>query len=202
MPCAPSSRRARRWRPGDVEGLRFARRQGLLTARQPIAPLEYSRRVWLRLTFLATLVFLYAPIAILVVFSFNDSRRNIVWRGFTLKYYEKAYNDTELFDAFVNSLTIAFVNTIFAVILGAMVAVALWRFRFPGKPAYEGAMALPIVIPEICMGVAMLAFLLAHRLAGQPALAAQPGEHHHRPCRLFLPLRGHGRARPPDHLQP
>ncbi|MDJ0609986.1 MAG: ABC transporter permease [Kiloniellales bacterium] len=135
-----------------------ARRQGLLAARRPIAPLEYSRRLWLRLTFVATLIFLYAPIVILVVFSFNDSRRNIVWRGFTFKYYEKAYQDTELFDAFVNSLTIAFVNTIIATVLGAMVAVALWRFRFPGKTAYEGAMTLPIVIPEICMGVAMLAF--------------------------------------------
>ncbi len=127
-----------------------ARRQGLLAARRPIAPLEYSRRLWLRLTFVATLIFLYAPIVILVVFSFNDSRRNIVWRGFTFKYYEKAYQDTELFDAFV--------NTIIATVLGAMVAVALWRFRFPGKTAYEGAMTLPIVIPEICMGVAMLAF--------------------------------------------
>lgn len=135
-----------------------ARRHGLLAARRPIAPLEYSRRLWLRLTFLVTIAFLYAPIVILVVFSFNDSRRNIVWRGFTLKYYEKAYNDTELFDAFVNSLTIAFVSTIVAVVLGAMVAIALWRFRFPGKPAYEGAMALPIVIPEICMAVAMVSF--------------------------------------------
>ena len=104
------------------------------------------------------LVFLYAPIVILIVFSFNDSRRNIVWRGFTLKYYEKAYNEPSLIEAFINSLTIAFVNTIFSVILGAMVAVALWRFRFPFKAVYEGAMALPIVIPEICMGVAMLAF--------------------------------------------
>ena len=135
-----------------------ARRQGLLAARRPIAPLEYSRRLWLRLTFVVTLIFLYAPIVILVVFSFNDSRRNIVWRGFTFKYYEKAYQDTELFEAFVNSLTIAFVNTIIATVLGAMVAIALWRFRFPGKTAYEGAMTLPIVIPEICMGVAMLAF--------------------------------------------
>ena len=138
-----------------------ARRQGLLAARRPIAPLEYSRRLWLRLTFVATLVFLYAPIVILVVFSFNDSRRNIVWKGVPedpWKWYKKAYADTELFDAFVNSLTIAFVNTIIATVLGAMVAVALWRFRFPAKSAYEGAMVLPIVIPEICMGVAMLAF--------------------------------------------
>jgi len=50
------------------------------------------------------------------------------------------------------------VSTIISLILGAMVAILLWRFRFSFKPVYEGAMALPIVIPEICMGVAMLAF--------------------------------------------
>jgi spermidine/putrescine transport system permease protein len=50
------------------------------------------------------------------------------------------------------------VNTVVATILGVLVAIALWRFRFPGKAAYEGFMALPIVIPEICMGVAMMAF--------------------------------------------
>ena len=55
--------------------------------RQPIGPLEYGRRWWLQLTVLLTFVMLYAPIIILVIFSFNDSRRNIVWRGFTFKYY-------------------------------------------------------------------------------------------------------------------
>jgi len=123
-----------------------------------IGPLEYGRRWSLRLTFLGTLIFLYAPILTLIAFSFNDSRRNIVWRGFTLKYYEKAFNNDSLIEAFTNSLTIAFISTIVSVILGAMVAVMLWRFRFPGKAPLEGAMALPIVIPEICMGVAMLAF--------------------------------------------
>ena len=63
-----------------------------------------------------------------------------------------------LIEAFVNSLTIAFVQTIIATILGALTALLLWRFRFPFRGGYEGAMALPIVIPEICMGVAMLAF--------------------------------------------
>ncbi len=123
-----------------------------------IGPLEYSRRLWLRLSVLAVMVFLYAPIIVLVVYSFNDSRRNIVWRGFTLDYYVKAINNEDLQLAFANTLTIAFFNTILATALGAMVAVLLWRFRFPFKAAYEGAMALPIVIPEICMGVAMMAF--------------------------------------------
>jgi spermidine/putrescine transport system permease protein len=126
--------------------------------RQPMGPLDYSRRVWLRLSFAVALLFLYTPILTLVAFSFNDSRRNIVWRGFTLKYYEKAMGNDGLIEAFTNSLTIALLSTIVSVILGAMVAVLLWRFRFIGKAPYEGAVALPIVIPEICMGVAMLVF--------------------------------------------
>ncbi len=126
--------------------------------RDPIGPLDYSRRLWLRLTFAAALLFLYAPIVTLVAFSFNDSRRNIVWRGFTLKYYDRALNNDGLIQAFGNSLTIALVSTLVSVVLGAMVALLLWRFRFPGKAPYEGAVALPIMIPEICMGVAMLVF--------------------------------------------
>ncbi len=126
--------------------------------RDPIGPLDYTRRAWIRLTLLGTFIFLYAPILTLMAFSFNDSRRNIVWRGFTLKYYERAWNNESLIEAFTNSLTIAFFSTVISVILGAMVAVLLWRFRFPFKGSYEGASALPIVIPEICMGVAMLAF--------------------------------------------
>lgn len=123
-------------------------------------PLDYHRRLFLRLIFAASLVFLYAPIITLIVFSFNNSRRNIVWRGFTLKYYEKAMNNDGLIEAFVNSLTIAGVSTVVSVILGAMTAILLWRFRFPFKAPVEGAMALPIVIPEICMGVAMMAFFI------------------------------------------
>jgi spermidine/putrescine transport system permease protein len=126
--------------------------------RQPIGPLDYGRRLWIRASLLATFVFLYAPIVTLMAFSFNDSRRNIVWRGFTWKYYEKAWNNDSLIEAFTNSLTIAFFSTIISTILGTMVAIMLWRFRFPFKGPYEGAMALPIVIPEICMGVAMLVF--------------------------------------------
>ena len=107
--------------------------------RQAIGPLDYSRRLWIRASLLATFVFLYAPIVTLIAFSFNDSRRNIVWRGFTLKYYEKAWNNDSLFEAFTNSLSIAFFSTMISTILGTMVAVMLWRFRFPFKGIYEGA---------------------------------------------------------------
>ena len=126
--------------------------------RLPVPPLEYGRRTWLRITLWASFAFLYAPIVILAIYSFNNSRRNIVWRGFTLKYYEKAWNNDALIEAFVNSLTIALVSTIVSVVLGMMTAVLLWRFRFPGKAPWEGSMALPIIVPEICMGVAMMVF--------------------------------------------
>ena len=121
-------------------------------------PLEYLRRWPLQLWLAGVGIFLYAPLVALMVFSFNDSRRNIVWQGFTLKYYEKALNNASLIEAFVNSLTIDAVSTFLSLILGALAALALWRFRFPGKAGFDGALALPIVAPEICLGVAMLVF--------------------------------------------
>ncbi len=126
--------------------------------RTPAAPLEYSRRMPLRLIFLVTTIFLYAPILILIAFSFSESRRLVNITGFTFKWYERAAGNDQLALAFANSLTIALINTLFATVLGALAALLLWRFRFPGKAAYEGAVALPIVVPEICMGVALYAF--------------------------------------------
>ena len=127
-------------------------------AKSPPGPLEYLRRWPLRAWIVLVSVYLYAPLVTLMVFSFNNSRRNIVWRGFTLDYYAAVFHDAELLTAFGNSLTIAAVSTTVSVVLGALVALLLWRFRFPLKPALEGALALPIVVPEICMGVAMLVF--------------------------------------------
>ncbi len=121
-------------------------------------PLEYLKQWPLRVIVGATLLFLYAPLITLMIFSFNTQRRNIVWQGFTTDWYVKAFNDYSLMQAFGNSLTIAFLCTVFSVVLGALAAVMLWRFKFPGKTVIEGSMALPIVVPEICMGVAMLVF--------------------------------------------
>lgn len=127
------------------------------TKAQP-ALLDYAGRLWMRVFLAVFFAVLYAPIAALVAFSFNDSRRNIVWRGFTTKYYAKAAENESLIAAAVNSLTIAVANMIIGTLLGVVAAVLMWRFRFPFRAAYEGALAMPIVIPEICMGVAMLVF--------------------------------------------
>ncbi len=124
----------------------------------PPGPLEYLRRWPLQVWLLGVGTFLYAPLLALVAFSFNDSRRNIVWKGFTLKYYAKVFHDAALIEAFANSLTIAAISTGISLLLGALAALVLWRFRFPGKAGLDGALGLPIVVPEICMGVAMLVF--------------------------------------------
>jgi spermidine/putrescine transport system permease protein len=123
-------------------------------------PLDYGSRTWLKALFAAIFFMLYVPIVTLVAFSFNTDKRGVVWRGFTFDNYIKAWNNAALIEALTNSLVIAFLTTIIATVIGAMLALLLWRFRFPFKSAYEGFMALPIVIPEICMGVALLLFFV------------------------------------------
>ena len=132
-----------------------------LFSRSPIAPLEYSRTLWMRLWVGAVMVFLYAPLIVLMIFSFNDSKRNVVWRGFTTKYYEKALGNDQLVEALINSLTIAALATLASLVLGTLAAVLLWRFRFPWKGAIDGTISLPIIVPEICLGVAFLMFFAA-----------------------------------------
>lgn len=122
------------------------------------APLEYARSFWMRIWFGLILLFLYTPLIVLIIFSFNDSRRNVVWRGFTKKYYERAWNNSQLVEALGNSLTIAALATLLSLIIGAVAAVLLWRFRFPFKSAVDGGISLPIIVPEICLGVAFLMF--------------------------------------------
>ena len=132
-----------------------------LFARPSRAPLEYSRTLWMRLWVGAVMLFLYAPLIVLVIFSFNDSKRNVVWRGFTTRFYAKALGNDQLVEALFNSLTIAALATIVSLALGAVAAVMLWRFRFPLKGAVDGTISLPIIVPEICLGVAFLMFFAA-----------------------------------------
>ena len=115
------------------------------TRRAPIAPLEYGRRLWLRSWVGAVALFLYAPLVFLIVFSFNDSKANLVWKGFTLKYYGKVFADDTLMVALGNSLTIAFLATLVSVVLGALAAVLLWRFRFP----FKASVARKAIVSEL-----------------------------------------------------
>tara|TARA_Y100001935_G_C17250048_1_gene480485 strand:+ start:85 stop:912 length:828 start_codon:yes stop_codon:yes gene_type:complete len=121
-------------------------------------PINYTKNSALKLITLVFLIILYLPIINLIVFSFNDSKRNIVWRGFTSKYYEKLFENEMLFVAFSNSITIAIISTIISTFLGLTTAIALWKFNFYLKKYYDIALLFPIIIPEICMGISMLVF--------------------------------------------
>jgi len=116
------------------------------------------RNPWLNISLLVTLLFLYTPIIVLIIFSFNDSRRNIVWKGFTLKYYKKMFSNEILLEAFLNSIVIALITTILSLVLGVLTAILLWRFQFPLKSLYQGMVMIPVIVPEICIGIAFLVF--------------------------------------------
>ncbi len=98
----------------------------------------------------ATLVyiFLYLPIFVLVVFSFNKSKLNATFTGFTLDWYKNLINNTQILEALKNSLIIAFISTFFAVIIGTLAAIGMYRYKFKGKRAMEGLLYIPVVIPE------------------------------------------------------
>ncbi|OPD25405.1 spermidine/putrescine ABC transporter permease [Clostridium botulinum] len=103
-------------------------------------------------------VFLYLPIFVLVVFSFNKSKLNATFTGFTLDWYKNLINNVQILEALKNSLIIAFISTFFAVIIGTLAAIGMYRYKFKGKGAMEGLLYIPVVIPEIVMGISMLAF--------------------------------------------
>lgn len=123
---------------------------------------ERGRLTWggLSLTAWAVLMylFLYVPIAVLVIFSFTRDEFGVRWTGFTLDWYVRLFNNDRLMGAAWNTLYVAFVSTIVSTILGTLLALALERYRFRGRTATDAVLYLPIVIPEIVMAVALLAF--------------------------------------------
>jgi spermidine/putrescine transport system permease protein len=134
----------------------------LATAR-PATTMRSKRRFsfgWavLNLNVLLTFIFLYAPIIVMSIFSFNASRQMQVWMGFTLDWYARTIADERVRVAAQNSLVIALVSTIVSTVIGTLTALALERTRFRVKRMYEAAMYLPIIVPEIVMAIALLVF--------------------------------------------
>lgn len=115
---------------------------------------------WLMGLGLGGLVFLYLPVVILIVFSFNDSRLLATWEGMTLAWYRLLLDDQALWDATWNSLLVAGCSTVGAVLLGTTTAVMLERAPFRRQGVVDGAVLLPLVIPEVMMGVSLLLFFV------------------------------------------
>ena len=103
-------------------------------------------------------IFLYAPIVVLVVFSFTNDSFGVVWKGFTLKWYAQLFQNERLIGATINTLKVALVSTVISTVIGTLMALALERYRFRGRTGLDALLYLPIVIPEIVMALALLAF--------------------------------------------
>ena len=109
-----------------------------------------------------TLLFLFAPIAVIVVFSFNKpaGKFNYTWQGFTLDNWAHPFKYPALTDALKLSLNVAAVSTAISIVLGTLVAVALVRQRFRGRTAVDTFMVLPLTSPEVVMGASLLTLFL------------------------------------------
>lgn len=115
-------------------------------------------RAWL----LAGYFFLYAPIAWLVVFSFNNSKLVSLWGGFSLRWYRDILDDTEIIDGLGWSLKIAVLTAFASVLIGTLAAIAMVRFRrFRGRALFIAHINAPLVVPEVITGLSLLLFVVA-----------------------------------------
>jgi spermidine/putrescine transport system permease protein len=113
---------------------------------------------------LLVFTFLFLPILVLVIFSFNTSRLNIVFEGFTLYWYKELFSNKMLLEALLNTLLVAGVSTVVSTIIGTISAYALKRYDFKGKNLVNELLYIPIVIPEIVIGIALLSVYTLFRL--------------------------------------
>jgi spermidine/putrescine transport system permease protein len=102
--------------------------------------------------------FLYLPIVVLIAYSFNESRLNVVWEGFTWRWYGELFSHSPLIRAFKNSLLVATVATVLAVVLGTGGAWLLHRYRYRFAGVIQALICVPMVMPEVVMGVSLLVF--------------------------------------------
>jgi spermidine/putrescine transport system permease protein len=102
--------------------------------------------------------FLFAPIIVLVVFSFNKAKSGTKWAGFSTRWYNALVHNHDALQAFRNTLKVAFIATLFATVIGTLAAFALTRFRFRGRSAYSTLIFISLVMPEIIMGISLTAF--------------------------------------------
>ena len=108
--------------------------------------------------------FLFLPILVIILFSFNTSSLNIIFEGFTFDWYKELFNNKTLLEALYNTLIVAFTSTIISTIIGTISAYALKKYDFPFKNIILELLYIPIVIPEIVLGISLLAIYTLFKL--------------------------------------
>ena len=101
-------------------------------------------------------IFLFLPIFVLVLFSFNTSELNIVFEGFTLHWYKDLFFNRSLLEALFNTLIVAITSTVISTVIGTISAYGLYKYDFKGKKIINELLYVPIVLPEIVLGIALL----------------------------------------------
>lgn len=105
-------------------------------------------------------LFLYLPILVLIIYSFNANKVVGVWTGFTTEWYRILLNDDALISAFKVSMWVAVWSTVLSTVLGTLAAISLERYRYRGKLPFDAVMYLPIIIPDIVMALSALLFFV------------------------------------------
>lgn len=108
----------------------------------------------------AVLIFLYLPIVMLTITSFNESRFGGIWSGFTLKWYVRLFQERELWLALRNSLIVGISATLVSTLIGTLAAFALHRYKTKLQKVHYGLVYTPLVIPDILMGISLLLFFV------------------------------------------
>ncbi|MCC0064974.1 MAG: ABC transporter permease [Defluviimonas sp.] len=108
---------------------------------------------------LLTFIFMLAPIVVLIAFAFNSGRSTVVWTGFSLDWFAKVWSNRHIARALNVSLVVAIASAAIATAIGALAAIAITRRQFPGRDVLGAALAAPLVLPEIVLGVALLVFM-------------------------------------------
>jgi spermidine/putrescine transport system permease protein len=121
---------------------------------------EKKPSLGLRIYAFLAYAYIYIPILLLIIFSFNTQKLNVRWEGFTLDWYKVLFQDQEVMFAVRNTLIIAIVSTVIATVIGTLAALALQRYRFPGYTISESLLYIPVIIPEVVMGISLLAFFV------------------------------------------
>ncbi len=100
----------------------------------------------------------YLPIAMVVVFSFNDSKLPVAWKGFTWKWYQELFHDAAMIEALKNSLILGFISCAMAAVIGTLGAIGMARVNYKSKGMIEYLSSIPIMVPEIILGMVFMAF--------------------------------------------
>lgn len=109
-------------------------------------------------------IFLYLPIVVVIVFSFNTSKLNLQFEGFTFEWYWKMFENKPLIDSFKNSIIVAVSSTFISVVVGTIASVGMYRYSFRGKGIIDSMLYIPIVIPEIILGISLLMLFTAFNI--------------------------------------